>query len=170
MKTRLKVLLVTLLFGLPTLPLGRLSWPDPAAAMPDMAPGAAPTSLQLGLLIGVALFEAAAFGLGAAFLFFGLPLVRRATGGNAPLTWATFAAIAWSLLSWWPHDNLHRVTSDLGSLIGIEYTFHTTLIIGAAVIAATFLRLVARAETADGVIPTTVQPLPGGTVGAVRSN
>ncbi len=169
MKTWLKVLLVTLLFGLPTIPLGRVLWPDPMATTSGMAANG-PTTPQLAMLIGVALFEAAAFGLGVAFLVFGLPLVRRATGGNAPLTWATFAAIAWSLLSWWPHDNLHRVTNDLGSLIGIEYTFHTTLIIGAAVIAVTFLRLVARVGTAEGLTSTAAQPQPVNTISAIGNH
>jgi hypothetical protein len=169
MKRWLKVLFVTLLFGLPTIPLGRVLWPDPLATTSGMAANG-PTPPQLAMLIGVSLFEAAAFGLGVAFLLFGLPVVRRATGGNAPLTWATCAAIAWSLLSWWPHDNLHRVTSDVGSLISIEYTFHATLISGAALIAFTFLRLVARAETAGGPVATAVRPLPGSTVGAIRNN
>jgi hypothetical protein len=168
MKTWIKVLLVTLLFGLPTIPLSRMLWPDVLETTSGMAANG-PTPPQLAMLIGVAVFEALSFGLGVAFLFFGLPIVRRATGGNAPLTWATFAAIAWSLLSWWPHDNLHRVTSDLSSLISIEYTFHTTLIIGAAIIAYTFLRLVAQAETTAS-LASAAQRMPGTTVGVVQNN
>jgi len=171
MKTWLKVLIVTLLFGLPTVPLGRILWPDPPSSMPGMIMGSDPTTLQLALLIGVALFEAAAFGLGVAFLLFGLPLVRRAVGTNAPLTWAACAAIAWSLLSWWPHDNLHRVAGDLSALIGIEYTFHTTLIISAAIIAFTFLRLVARAGAVEAGAPAGAHALSGPSpVGAMNSN
>lgn len=156
MKTPLKVLLVTLLFGLPTIPLGRVLWPDPLATTGGMAANV-PSTPQLAMLIGISLFEAISFGLGVAFLIFALPLVRRAAAEWGVLAPATYAAIAWALLSWWPHDNLHRITSDVAGLITIEYAFHTTLILSAALIAASFLRLLARALPA----PATARPQRG---------
>lgn len=153
MKTWIKILLVTLLTGLPTVPLGRILWPDPVSTVGmDMAAG--PTGFQLPLLIIISVFEGLSFGLGVSFLLFGLPVVRRATSGSKPLMWATFASIAWALLSWWPHDNLHRVTEDLGGLIGIEYTFHVTLIMAASVVAFTFLRLVSRETVQQQTVST----------------
>ena len=45
--------------------------------------------------------------MGVAFLVFGGRLLARA-GQPATLTYATYIAIAWALVSWWPHDNFHR--------------------------------------------------------------
>jgi hypothetical protein len=140
MKTWMKVTLVALLFGLPTIPLGRLIWQDPVSTTADVAP----SGIQLGFLIGVSVFEAAAFGLGVAFLIFGLHVVRRVLGDMKGLTWASYFSIAWLLVSWWPHDNLHRVTTSLDSLIVIEYTFHVTLILAGSLVAITFLKLLVR--------------------------
>jgi hypothetical protein len=156
MKTWMKVLVVTLLTGLPTIPLGRVIWPDPVSA-DGMAMASAPTGVQLPLLIALSLFEGLAFGLGISFLAFGLPTVRRATAGNKPLMWATFVSIAWWLVSWWPHDNLHRVASDLSGLIAIEYAFHVTLIVAACCVAFTFLRLLGRVQvTQAATLPSGV--------------
>jgi hypothetical protein len=46
------------------------------------------------------------------------------------------------LLSWWPHDNLHRILphGDFGGLARIEYLFHVPLMIGTIVVAVFFLR------------------------------
>ena len=155
MKPWMKVLIVTLLVGLPTVPLSQILWPSPAAV--DMS--AAPTSLQLGLLIVLSLCEGLAFGLGVAFLLFGLPLVRRVTGEAPLLTWATYASIAWWLVSWWSHDNFHRVNGDLGGLIMIEYGYHITLMLASAIVALAFVRLFSRAgaepEARAALIPTT---------------
>ena len=142
MKTWMKVALVTLLAGAPTVPLGRVLWPDPVST--TGAPETELTGLQLPLLIGVSIFEALAFGLGVAFLIFGLPIVKRILGDMKGLAWASYFSIAWLLVSWWPHDNLHRVTTDMNSLIAIEYAFHVTLILAGSLVAITFLKLLAR--------------------------
>ena len=133
MNTWPRVLLVTLLAGVPAF-LGSVLWPPPPG-MPS------PTGGQLALFILLLALEALLFGLGVAFLLFGLPLVRRRTGASARGTWATFISIGWFLVSWWPHDNLHIHTGqDLGTLLFIEYAFHVTLMLAALVVAAAFLR------------------------------
>ena len=51
-----------------------------------------------------------------------------------------YVAIAWQLVSWWPHDNLHMATGlDYGPLLLIEYGFHGTVIVSALVVARFFL-------------------------------
>ncbi|MEO5951939.1 MAG: hypothetical protein ABIQ44_05650 [Chloroflexia bacterium] len=142
MKPWLKILLVTLLVGIPTIPLGQLIWqvaPDP------MNMGPSPSGAQLAFMIGVSAFEGLGFGLGVAFLVFGYPMVQRLANGSKPLALATQLSITWWLVSWWPHDNLHRTMgSDYTSLIAIEYGFHVTLLLSAAVVAYTFVSVLPR--------------------------
>ena len=147
MNTWPRVLLVTLLVGVPAF-LGSVLWPLPPG-MPS------PTGGQLALFIILLALEALLFGLGVAFLLFGLPLVRSLTGESARGTWATFISIGWFLVSWWPHDNLHIHTGqDLGTLLFIEYAFHVTLMLAALVVAAAFLRLLRRQHShVAGVAP-----------------
>jgi hypothetical protein len=67
-------------------------------------------------------------------------LLRRARQPGW-LTWAAFLSIAWFLVNWWPHDNLHRVNGqDFGGLPRIEYAFHLTLEIAGALLALYFFR------------------------------
>jgi hypothetical protein len=142
MKTWMKVLLVTLLVGIPTIPLGQLLWQVPAGAM-EMGP--APSGMQIAFLIGVSVFDGLAFGLGVAFLVFGYPLVQRLTDGSKTLAIAAQLSIVWFLVSWWPHSNLHRtIGADYNSLIAIEYGFHITLMIGGAIVAYAFVRALPR--------------------------
>lgn len=142
MKTWMKVLLVTLLVGIPSIPLGQLIW---QAAPDTMNMGPEPTGLQIVFLIGVSVFEGLGLGLGVAFLIFGYPLVQRLADGSRPLALATQLSIAWWLVSWWPHDNLHRTMgSDYSALIAVEYGFHITLMIAAAIVAYAFIRALGR--------------------------
>ncbi|MCP2328953.1 hypothetical protein HDA40_007460 [Hamadaea flava] len=114
--------------------LGRVLWPDPPGSMTP------PGSLLPAFLL-LSAIESVAFGLGIAFLVFGPTLLRR-LGGGSRLTWAAYGAIAFMLLSWWPHDNMHRVLShhDFGGLARIEYLFHLPLMVAAAITATFFLR------------------------------
>jgi hypothetical protein len=91
---------------------------------------------QLPLFIGVGVAESLAFGIGVSFIIFGLSFMKGRSTGD----WLVFWSAAWGLVSWWPHDSLHRTTlmGDYNRLLGIEYGFHITLII-AAVIIASFL-------------------------------
>ncbi len=136
MKTWMKVLFVTALFGVPAFLLGPVIWP-PAAGGPE------PSAGQLPFFVVLSAIEALAFGLGISFLAFGLPLVRKATGGSRLRAWAMYLSIGWLLVSWWPHDNLHFHTGmDLQGLLYIEYGLHMTLILSGLVLAYSFLSLV----------------------------
>jgi hypothetical protein len=125
-KTTLSFAGVTIALALIATSLSRIFWPD--------LPGApAPSAAQLPFLVGIGILDSLAFGLGIAFLVFGF---RRALEAGWQASAAFFATV-WFLVSWWPHDNLHRVTpeGDYWSLIALEYGFHATLMIAAAFIA-----------------------------------
>jgi hypothetical protein len=112
--------------------LTRVIWPD--------APGAAqPSAGLLPFYIVVGLVESIAFGLGIAFLIFGGRLMTSFGQGRG-LTLLTYLSIAWLLINWWPHANLHRVVgTNFSRLIWIEYGFHVTLIAAAACVAYFFV-------------------------------
>lgn len=116
--------------------LGRVIWPDPAGAP-------TPSGDLMPFFIIISAAEAVAFGGGLAFIIVGLPLLRRLAQPKG-LAAAAYVAIIFMLLSWWPHDNLHRVLShaDFMGLIRIEYAFHLTSIIAAAIVGLFFLRVV----------------------------
>ena len=62
--------------------------------------------------------------------------------GSKRMTWAMFLCIIWLLISWWPHDNLHKHNGlNLQGLLFIEYGFHVTLMIVGAILALCFVRL-----------------------------
>jgi hypothetical protein len=139
---RYKWLVVTVAFAIvallasPNSPLGGF-W-RPSADFP------APTGIQLALFMIVNLFEAAAFGLGAAFLLYGLSLVRSILPTSRGLAIAAYVSIGWLLVSWWPHDSLHIANGmDMNGLLAIEYGFHVTLMIAGAILVR-FIVAVAR--------------------------
>ncbi len=136
MKTWIKMLLVTLLFGIPAIPLGQIIWSSPIDTH-----GTGPNGLQIALLIIISIVEALGFGFGIAFLMLGFTLIQRLAQESKGWTWAVYLCVAWALTSWWPHSNFHRVISGYDQLIALEYAFHISLIICAAVIALFFLRL-----------------------------
>jgi hypothetical protein len=80
MKLWLKVTITTLIVAVPALLLGPLIWP-PHPANPVSS------TAQLPLLIGLAVLEALTFGLGVAFIAYGLPLVRRLSGNSPAWCW-----------------------------------------------------------------------------------
>ena len=82
------------------------------------------------------------FGLGIAFLLFGWPIVQRMANESEILSWVLYIIIAFMLLSWWPHDNLHSmVGTNMQRLLYIEYGFHVYQMFGGAILAYSFLRL-----------------------------
>ncbi len=130
---KIKFTIVTLLFGIPAFLLGRVIWPDPTGV------GMMPTSHQLPFFIFLSVLESLVFGFGVAFIFFGWKRANATTPPERSLTMAAFYSVSWMLISWWPHDNLHRhIGYNLSALLKIEYGFHFTLII-AAIITAGFL-------------------------------
>jgi hypothetical protein len=141
MQTWHKVLLITLGTALPAFVLGPIIWPqDPH--------GAAPSGLQLLLFMALAALESLTLGLAVAFISYGLPLVRRVAGGSGARTWITFIATAWLLISWWPHDNMHKHNGmDLDGLLMIEYLFHLSMMVAGVVLAYTLVRALQTATT-----------------------
>jgi hypothetical protein len=140
-KGRLNWLLVTVVVGVLVFLLTPL-WP-----MPPTAPR--PPGNLLPLFVLLILVESIAFGLGVAFLVFGLPPLRR-MGRPAGLTTAAYVAIAFLLVNWWPHDSLHRLNgSNWSGLVLIEYGFHVPLILAGAVLAWFFIS-VARPASDSG--------------------
>lgn len=133
---------VTLVFGLlaflasPNAPLGHI-WGHEA-------PNMNPTGLQKVLFILLSIIQSFAFGLGIAFLIFGQPYINAILHGNKNLSIATYLAMAWSLMSWWPHTNFHQTleAGNLSGLLAIEYGFHVTLIFGALIIVVFFLTFI----------------------------
>lgn len=143
MKLSTKMGMVVVLFAVPAFLLGRVIWPDPVDTM------MIPTASQLPYFIFIALLEAVAFGIGVAFLLFGWPLVQSMQA-NRPGTMWFFIAIVWSLVSWWPHDNMHRHNGeDMAGLLRIEYIFHFTLIVAAFIIARQFWKLLRSIEVSE---------------------
>ena len=145
MRTRITATLITLAGGITAFLLGPVIFP-PAAGLPAPTPTQTPFFLALGIV------EALFFGLGLAFIALGYPRVRRAARVAGMNPWPVYASIAWMLASWWPHISLHgTVGMDLTGLLFVDYTFHLTLIVAAAIVARFFLATVRRAsETADG--------------------
>jgi hypothetical protein len=132
MKPRTGTIAITLVVGIAAFLLTRVIWPDAEG-------GPQPSSTQLILLIFLGVIDSLLVGLGVAFLIYGLPLVRRFVGAGR-LAWLTYLGIAFQLLSWWPHSNLHRVAGDnFNALIAIDYGFHVPLQIGALAMAVFFL-------------------------------
>jgi hypothetical protein len=116
--------------GLPAFALGRIIWPDPVGA-------SVPPPALLPIFIGISALESVVFGVGVAFVLFGR---RWLAAQGSRLATATYVAIGWSLVSWWPHDNFHRIVHDWSGLAAIEVGFHVTLIVSILVIGAFFIR------------------------------
>ena len=134
MKTWVKVALVTALFAVPAMALGKVIWP-PAPGGPE------PSAGQFPFFILLAVFEALTFGLGISFLLFGFAPLRRAVG-TTWRAWAIYLSVGWFLVSWWPHDNLHiHNGEDLQGLLYIEYGFHVTLMLAGIVLAYSLLTM-----------------------------
>ena len=119
---------LTVVLAIVSFSLSFVIWPNPAGmAMPSPA--------QLPWLIGVSVIESIAFGVGFAFLISMWPFMK----GRDTWDWLPVIAATWLLVSWWPHDNMHRVNGmEYWGLIRIEWMFHFTLIV-AGIIVASFI-------------------------------
>lgn len=125
---------VVVLAAVVSFALSRVLWPTPAGM------SGPPDRLLPGFVV-LSVVESVVFGVGVAFACFGLPLLRR-RASSAAFTWSAYVSVIWLLVSWWPHDNFHRVLShdDWAGLLRIEYGFHLTLIAASLVVAVHFLR------------------------------
>ena len=131
MKINSRFLAIALPVSVAAFFLTRVIWPDvPGMPMPDAS--------LIPHFIFVLAVECLGFGIGVAFAILAWSRVNQ-TEGALPL--ATFFSIVWLLVSWWPHDNLHRITGmEFSGLIKIEYGFHVTLVIAGCIVAQYFLR------------------------------
>lgn len=141
MKTRTKVVIVTLVVGIlgfltePHGPLGTFWAPSPTI------PQATGVQVPLFMVLGAA--EALAFGLGVSFLLFGYSTLKGNFPVSARMARAAHVSVAWLLINWWAHDSLHLHNGmDLSGLLRIEYAFHITLIIAGAILARFFVAVV----------------------------
>ena len=74
MKTRWKMLLITILVGVPAFLLGPVIWPP--------SPDIHPTQAQMPYLMWMSAIEALVFGFGIAFILFGRRLVEWVARGR----------------------------------------------------------------------------------------
>lgn len=97
-------------------------------------------------------------GLGASFLLFGWPVIRRVSADSRLRAWAMYLSIGWLMISWWPHLNMHRANpaDDLQGLLHIDYGFHVPLMIAAVVLAYSFLSL-ARSRRSEEPAPANLE-------------
>lgn len=136
MSTKAKAILITAVFAIAAFPLGPIIWPS-APGMPQPSPA------QLPFFAVLAAIESLLFGIGIAFLVLGWPRVRRITGSDRAAAMLQFLSLGWLLVSWWPHDNLHRhIGEEYNGLLGIEYGFHGTVIIASLILAYYFWRTI----------------------------
>jgi hypothetical protein len=134
MKTQWKMLLITLIIGVPAFLLGPILW--------SPSPEVLPTPAQMPYLIVLSAIEALTFGFGVAFTIFGWPLVRQVARGAEKTAGIMYGSLAWLLVSWWPHDNLHIHNAlNINGLIAIDYSFHLTVIVAGLALAYSFFAL-----------------------------
>ena len=127
MKEKIIFIIFSVAFSLMAFMLTPIQW-----LSNDTAMGTPPANLLLPFML-VTGFEALAFGVGMAFLV----LYWEKGAGRR---WA-FLSVVWALISWWPHDNLHRSlpNGDFAGLLYIEIGFHITVIIAGLIIAYYFV-------------------------------
>ena len=127
MRTWIKLLLITLIVGIPAFILGPIIW----TPSPDIKP----TPVQLPFFMFLSLIESLLFGFGIAAMIYGWEFVRNAPAQAKSKTFAAFISLSWLLISWWPHDNAHIHNGmDALGLLYIDYIFHMTLMIASLVL------------------------------------
>lgn len=129
MKLKTKIIIVTLIVGVPALLLGRVIWPD-APEIPT------PTSVQFLFFALLQIIESLIFGLGIACAIFGWREIQSIENQRVRKSvWWAYGALIWLMINWWPHDNMHRWNGEnLQGLLYIDYGFHVTIIFATLVI------------------------------------
>ena len=135
MKPVIKFLLITVIFGIISFLLTPALW--------TKAMGVNPTQGQLPFFIALSVIESVVFGIGISFIVLSWPFLKRFNQLSRKLTFATYLAISWLLVSWWPHDNFHMQNGlYLQGLLYIDYVFHVTIIIASLIVAYFFYSLI----------------------------
>ncbi len=76
--------------------------------------------------------------------------MRRLTGGSRAHALAIYLPLAYLMISWYPHINLHQSTEfSFANILAIDYGFHVPLFIAAGLLIWGFMGL-ARDRTAAG--------------------
>lgn len=159
MSLRVKVILVALTVAAASFPLTFVVW---GPMRPTIS-----TAAQM-LRYGLVAAECLAMGGGVAFLIFGYPATRKRLL-PPKLAAAAYVGIAFYLTNWWTHDHLHGVAATLGfasfiwMTIGLEYVFHVSMMIFAAVLAVFFVKvLLAEAAAVRAAAPMTADEAAAG--------
>lgn len=148
MKTRTKFVVTTLAATIvlmafhPITPLGATIWPQD-----ETQPEPPQWSLPLFLLLFVS--EAAVSAFGVAYLFLGWRVTRGMMPERPGLAKAVHASIAFLLIQWWPHGNLHiSVPFSFGSILAIDYAFHVPIMVATLTLLAGIAHVARRATSA----------------------
>jgi hypothetical protein len=132
---KISTILLTIILGIITFILSPLLWPS----SPDLVP---PNNL-LPFYIFISLIESLTFGFGIAFLIIAFPYLKKVPKEAKTRTYLAFISLIWLLVSWWPHDNFHRMNGmNMEGLIFIEYGFHLTLIIASIILSYYFIKTI----------------------------
>ncbi len=143
-KTWVRMILITMVIGIPAFFVGPVIWPP--------SPDIQPTQAQMPYLIALSLIEALFFGFGIAFIFYGWPRIKAASGEAMMAARSMYFSVAWLTVSWWPHDNLHIHNAlNVDGLIVIDYAFHLTLILAGLVLVYSFFALFRAGEVRAGI-------------------
>ena len=129
-------------FAMLVLVIAAISVPSSLALFhPNLPGGAAVPASALPFFLGLKLLEGLALGVGIGFLVFGNRTLGR-SAAHPSLALLAYLSISWCLVNWWLHDNLHAINGDnFWGLIGIEYAFHVTMMVGGGVLAVFFYRV-----------------------------
>ncbi len=139
MKPSTKAILLVIVIAVVTFGLSPVLWRDNPEGMH-------PGTGYVPFFIFLSALECLLFGIGVLFVIHGWRLLKKKRHPRSATP--AFFALTWFLLSWWPHDNFHRVVGEsLPGLLYIEYGFHLTLII-AGVFLARFFMDVLKTESA----------------------
>ncbi len=134
MNKKTLVIIMTLIVAIPAFLLGGVLWPSPIG-------GPTPTSTQLPLLILLSVCDSFLFGFGIALVVVVWPKLRRLPPEKRNEANLVFFSLIWSLISWWPHANLHRsVGLNLQSIIYVDYGFHLTLMLASLIVMRFFIK------------------------------
>jgi len=134
MRLRFQVAVVTLVLTVAAFIVAPVIWP--------LSPDIVISEAEVPFFIFLSLVESLSFALGISFLIFGWPLLAKQGVLGDSLRVAMFVSVFWLLVSWWPHDNMHAAAGhDIGALLFLEYAFHFTAMVAAAIVAYGFYKL-----------------------------